>query len=106
MHIRRSTVLTLSAASVLAVGAFGPIASATTVPGTGGEEGGGGGDCVVGVSWNNFQEERWAKWDEPAMQSQRSRPVVAATSRPTHSPRPRRRRATSRTSSPRAPTSS
>ena len=36
-------------------------------PGTdaGGE---GGGDCVVGVSWNNFQEPRWAKWDEPAMQ--------------------------------------
>src|SRR5215471_6888762 len=23
--------------------------------------------CVVGVSWNNFQEERWAKWDEPAI---------------------------------------
>ena len=30
--------------------------------------GGGGGDCVVGVSWNNFQEPRWAAWDEPAMQ--------------------------------------
>ncbi len=26
------------------------------------------GDCVVGVSWNNYQEERWAKWDEPAIQ--------------------------------------
>jgi D-xylose transport system substrate-binding protein len=23
--------------------------------------------CTVGVSWNNFQEERWAKWDEPAI---------------------------------------
>jgi D-xylose transport system substrate-binding protein len=23
--------------------------------------------CVVGVSWNNYQEERWAKWDEPAI---------------------------------------
>jgi D-xylose transport system substrate-binding protein len=71
MHIRRSTALTLSAASVLAVGAFGPIASATTVPpGTepAGTDGGGGGDCVVGVSWNNYQEERWAKWDEPALQ--------------------------------------
>ena len=67
MHIRRSTALTLSAASVLAVGAFGPIASATTVP-PGTDAGGeGGGDCVVGVSWNNFQEERWAKWDEPAI---------------------------------------
>jgi D-xylose transport system substrate-binding protein len=25
--------------------------------------------CVVGVSWNNFQEERWAKWDEPAIKA-------------------------------------
>ena len=23
--------------------------------------------CKVGVSWNNFKEERWAKWDEPAI---------------------------------------
>ena len=29
--------------------------------------GGAGGDCVVGVSWNNYQEERWAKFDEPAI---------------------------------------
>ncbi len=29
----------------------------------------GGGDCVVGVSWNNFQEERWAKFDEPALKA-------------------------------------
>ena len=21
----------------------------------------------MGVSWNNYQEERWAKWDEPAI---------------------------------------
>jgi len=34
---------------------------ATTAPSAG------GGDCVVGVSWNNYQEERWAKWDEPAI---------------------------------------
>jgi D-xylose transport system substrate-binding protein len=27
------------------------------------------GDCVVGVSWNNYQEERWAKWDEPAIKA-------------------------------------
>jgi D-xylose transport system substrate-binding protein len=24
---------------------------------------------VVGVSWNNFQEERWARWDEPAIKA-------------------------------------
>ena len=29
----------------------------------------GGGDCVVGVSWNNFQEERWGKFDEPAIKA-------------------------------------
>ena len=34
--------------------------------------GGGGGSatgCTVGVSWNNYQEERWAKRDEPAIKS-------------------------------------
>jgi D-xylose transport system substrate-binding protein len=25
--------------------------------------------CTVGVSWNNFQEERWAKWDEPSIRA-------------------------------------
>jgi len=28
----------------------------------------GGGNVTVGVSWNNYNEERWAKWDEPAIQ--------------------------------------
>jgi D-xylose transport system substrate-binding protein len=39
--------------------------TASTAP-----SGGGGGSatgCVVGVSWNNYTEERWAKWDEPAI---------------------------------------
>ncbi len=26
-------------------------------------------DTVVGVSWNNFQEERWGLWDEPAIKA-------------------------------------
>jgi D-xylose transport system substrate-binding protein len=30
---------------------------------------GAGGDCVVGVSWNNYQEERWALRDEPNIQA-------------------------------------
>src|SRR5256885_15145435 len=25
--------------------------------------------CTVGVSWNNYQEERWVKWDEPAIKA-------------------------------------
>ena len=30
---------------------------------------GGDDDIVVGVSWNNYNEERWALWDEPAIQA-------------------------------------
>jgi D-xylose transport system substrate-binding protein len=39
----------------------------TTTASGGGTTTGGGGKCVVGVSWNNYQEERWAKFDEPAI---------------------------------------
>lgn len=35
--------------------------------GTTGATGGGGEGITVGVSWNNYNEERWAKWDEPAI---------------------------------------
>jgi D-xylose transport system substrate-binding protein len=38
-------------------------------PATTAAEGGGGDGCTVGVSWNNYQEERWAKWDEPALKA-------------------------------------
>jgi D-xylose transport system substrate-binding protein len=27
------------------------------------------GDCLVGMSWNNYSEERWAKHDEPAIKA-------------------------------------
>jgi D-xylose transport system substrate-binding protein len=27
------------------------------------------GDIIVGMSWNNYNEERWAKADEPAMKA-------------------------------------
>ncbi|HEU4895881.1 MAG TPA: D-xylose ABC transporter substrate-binding protein [Acidimicrobiia bacterium] len=30
---------------------------------------GGDDEIVVGVSWNNYNEERWARWDEPAIQA-------------------------------------
>jgi D-xylose transport system substrate-binding protein len=44
----------------------------TTAAAGGGEttttaEAGGGDELLVGVSWNNYNEERWAKWDEPAI---------------------------------------
>ncbi|HEU4840102.1 MAG TPA: ROK family protein, partial [Ilumatobacteraceae bacterium] len=84
LPVRRSAALMMGAALVL-VAACGDDddddsdAVATTVAGgsapAAGTAGsapagtGGGGDCVVGVSWNNYQEERWAKWDEPALKA-------------------------------------
>jgi D-xylose transport system substrate-binding protein len=61
MSIRRSAALFAVFAVVMAACST----SATTAPSAGG--GGSAAGCVVGVSWNNYQEERWAKWDEPAI---------------------------------------
>ncbi len=44
-----------------------PSSAATAAPSAGGSVAAGG--CTVGVSWNNYQEERWAKWDEPAIKA-------------------------------------
>jgi D-xylose transport system substrate-binding protein len=43
--------------------------AATSAAGGAGTTAAGGGKCVVGVSWNNYQEERWAKFDEPAIKA-------------------------------------
>jgi D-xylose transport system substrate-binding protein len=43
----------------------GTSAAGTSAPATGGGTEG----CTVGMSWNNYQEERWAKWDEPALKA-------------------------------------
>jgi D-xylose transport system substrate-binding protein len=92
MHIRRSAALVFGAALIVAAcgsddnsDASGDTTAggAETTAAAGGDTtaaaggdttaaaGGGAasGDCVVGVSWNNYQEERWAKWDEPAMKA-------------------------------------
>jgi D-xylose transport system substrate-binding protein len=81
MHIRRTMALVVSAVLVVAACGddddddSGAAADTTTAGGAApaGTSGGSGaaasGDCVVGVSWNNYQEERWAKWDEPALQA-------------------------------------
>jgi D-xylose transport system substrate-binding protein len=57
---RRLAVIVAGAAVVL--GACNSTAS--TAPGGSG----GGTGCKVGVSWNNYSQERWKKADEPAMQ--------------------------------------
>lgn len=75
MRIRRSAALIVSAALVFAACGDDDDDDAGEPADTGAETtaaGGGGaaaGDCVVGVSWNNYQEERWAKWDEPALKA-------------------------------------
>jgi D-xylose transport system substrate-binding protein len=57
---RRLAVIVAGAAVIL--GACNSTAS--TAPGGSG----GGTGCKVGVSWNNYSQERWKKADEPAMQ--------------------------------------
>ena len=58
-----TTATTAAGAATTAAGA------ATTAAGAATTTGDGGGGCTVGVSWNNYQEERWAKWDEPAIKA-------------------------------------
>jgi len=56
------------AALTLALSACGGGGTSSTAPGgTGGGGGGGGTACKVGISWNNFQQPRWAATDKPAM---------------------------------------
>ncbi len=43
------------------------VAFAMVLAACGDDSGGGDGDCVVGISWNNFNEPRWAKADQPAI---------------------------------------
>ena len=44
-------------------------------------------DVTVGVSWSNFQEERW-KTDEAAIKEALDKAGGRSTSRPTRRPRP------------------
>jgi D-xylose transport system substrate-binding protein len=62
MSRARAAVLVAAAAFIL--GACSTPGASGTASGTGG----GGGTCVVGVSWNNFQQPRWAATDKPKMQ--------------------------------------
>jgi D-xylose transport system substrate-binding protein len=57
-------LVALVAGAVVVLGACN--SSASPSGGSGG--GGGGTGCTVGVSWNNYSQERWKKADEPAMQ--------------------------------------
>ena len=63
MQIRRLVAVVGAAAFVFA----GCTSAGSPAPsgGAGGSQAAAG--CKVGVSWNNFKEERWAKWDEPSI---------------------------------------
>jgi D-xylose transport system substrate-binding protein len=68
MRVRR--MASVAVAAVLFLAACGSDNNATEGTTAGTKAGTkAGGDCVVGVSWNNYQEERWAKWDEPALKA-------------------------------------
>jgi D-xylose transport system substrate-binding protein len=61
---RRLAVVVAGAAVMLS-------ACTSAAPSSGGGAGASGGTasgCTVGVSWNNYSQERWKKADEPAMQ--------------------------------------
>jgi len=66
MFYRRMAAVT----AVVAMVAAACSSTATSAPVASGAPAGSGASaagCIVGVSWNNYQEERWAKWDEPAI---------------------------------------
>ena len=74
MRARRIAALVVTGAAVLAAcgsDSDGTASSTagTTAGSTATSGGGAAGGCTVGVSWNNYQEERWAKWDEPALKA-------------------------------------
>ena len=61
-------------AALVGVAAIVLTACSSTAPGTTPSSAAGGGGatatgCKVGVSWNNYTEERWAKRDEPAIKA-------------------------------------
>ena len=51
---------TTGATATTSAATTAPVAAATTAAPA---------PCTVGVSWNNYQEERWAHWDEPAIKA-------------------------------------
>jgi D-xylose transport system substrate-binding protein len=65
MLIRRPAAVLGVAALTLAACTSGGGGS----PGESAAGSGGASDCTVGVSWNNYQEERWALRDEPNIQA-------------------------------------
>ena len=64
MH-KRLIAIGLGTALVLAACSNTPGGGGGSAAPGGGGSGAAGGGCLVGVSWNNYTQERWAKADEP-----------------------------------------
>src|SRR4051794_40980606 len=67
-----TAAIVLTACSNSGSSAAASAAASGAAPSGGAASGGGAGSaagCKVGVSWNNYTEERWAKWDEPAIKA-------------------------------------
>lgn len=62
MLLRRMAALTAMAAVILA-------ACTSSSPGASAGGSGAGAACTVGVSWNDYDQERWKKADEPAIKA-------------------------------------
>ena len=68
---RNKYLIALLTVLAIVVAACGDDGGADTTAGDGGSDttaagGGGDEDITIGFSWNNFNEERWSKFDEPA----------------------------------------
>jgi D-xylose transport system substrate-binding protein len=61
--------IVMSACSSAATNAPATAAPASAAPASAAPASAAAAGCTVGVSWNNYQEERWAKWDEPAIKA-------------------------------------
>jgi D-xylose transport system substrate-binding protein len=62
----RSRILALAAVATVIAAACSSGSGSSAAPSAAASGGtGSAAGCKVGVSWNNFKEERWAKWDEP-----------------------------------------
>ncbi|HEY7133088.1 MAG TPA: hypothetical protein VH440_12610, partial [Candidatus Limnocylindrales bacterium] len=62
--IGRKLAITIASAAVI----LSACNSSSSPSGGAGGSGGTANGCTVGVSWNNYSQERWKKADEPAMQ--------------------------------------
>jgi D-xylose transport system substrate-binding protein len=70
LKLRKTMWVVMAVIALLAAACGGDGGADTTAAAPDTTAGGGGdGDLVIGVSWNNYNEERWARWDEPAIQA-------------------------------------